>query len=239
MRRKRVVAVLLILGALGILFRPYLRRGLTFAILRVTGRKTVGDRLAEYGPAARERLAPFFRRAGVAYPPGFLKLVGLKRERRVEVYAGRGEQDLRHIRSYPILAASGGSGPKLREGDRQVPEGIYRIEALNPNSLYHLSLRLNYPSPFDRQMAVAEGRQNLGQDIMIHGDNASVGCLAMGDAAAEDLFVLAADTGIERIRVILSPEDFRARSALPSAQPAWVTGLYQEISGELERLPRP
>jgi hypothetical protein len=37
-----------------------------------------------------------------------------------------------------------------------------------------------------------DGRKNLGSNIMIHGKNCSVGCLAMGDEAAEELFVLAA-----------------------------------------------
>ena len=69
---------------------------------------------------------------------------------------------------YPILAASGVLGPKLREGDKQVPEGIYGAEALNPNSKFHLSIRLNYPNTFDRRMAQSDGRTQLGGDIMIH-----------------------------------------------------------------------
>ena len=44
---------------------------------------------------------------------------------------------------------------------------------------------------------------------MIHGSSVSVGCLAMGDPAIEELFVLAAETGLENIKVILSPVDFR------------------------------
>jgi murein L,D-transpeptidase YafK len=47
------------------------------------------------------------------------------------------------VRAYPIQAASGVPGPKLKEGDRQVPEGIYRLVLLNPNSRYHVSLRLD------------------------------------------------------------------------------------------------
>ena len=51
---------------------------------------------------------------------------------------------------YPVLGASGVLGPKLKEGDRQVPEGVYRVPELNPNSDFHLSLRLDYPNEFDR-----------------------------------------------------------------------------------------
>ena len=62
-----------------------------------------------------------------------------------------------------------------------------------------------------------EGRSKLGGDIMIHGGAASIGCLAMGDPATEDLFVLAAETGIKNISVILTPLDFRVRDLCKTA----------------------
>jgi murein L,D-transpeptidase YafK len=142
------------------------------------------------------------------------------------------------IRTYPILAASGRLGPKLKEGDRQVPEGLYRIESLNPNSMFHLSLRLNYPNEFDRKQARLENRTNLGGDIMIHGSNASIGCLAMGDEAAEDLFILAAETGIDKVTVVLSPVDFR-KKVFPKVTyplPEWTGILYEQIKQELSKL---
>jgi hypothetical protein len=200
---------------------------------------TVASRLAEHGATARARLAPFFRKAGVAYPPAALTLVGLKEERVLRVYAGARADGLRHLVDYPVLAASGGAGPKLREGDGQVPEGLYRIELLNPNSAYHLSLRVNYPNAEDRRRGAADGRRRLGGDIMIHGNQVSIGCLAMGDQAAEDLFVLAADTGLPRIAVILAPHDLRRRPApagLPGL-PAWAPSLYASIDAALRRLP--
>jgi hypothetical protein len=198
---------------------------------------TIAERVAEHGAAARARLAPHFAAAGVPYPPREVVLVGLKSEAVLEVYASGAGTSIRRIRDYAILAASGGPGPKLRQGDRQVPEGLYRIELLNPNSRYHLSLRVDYPNAFDRQMAADDGRTGLGGDIMIHGSDVSIGCLAMGDEAAEDLFVLAADTGIERLRVILAPADLR-RVAAPEgpALPAWAPRLYADIARELARL---
>ena len=205
---------------------------------KLLGGKTVADRLDEYGPAARSRLQPYFETARVTYPPPRLVLVGLKGERRLEVYAADSGGKMRPIRAYPILAASGVAGPKLREGDRQVPEGIYRIELLNPNSRFHLSLRVGYPNEFDRRMAAADGRAKLGSDIMIHGSNVSVGCLAMGDEAAEDLFVLAADTGIEKISVILAPHDFRTLGRATSQNPLWLPALYDEIAAALAELPK-
>lgn len=200
-------------------------------------RHTVADRVAQYGFAVRERLEPAFARSGIPYPPDSLVIVVLKQEKRLELYAGNGGA-FKRIKSYPILAASGGLGPKLKEGDSQVPEGIYRIESLNPNSLYHLALRVNYPNESDREQARAEGRTRLGGDIMIHGNRVSIGCVAIGDEAAEELFVLAAKTGLANIRAILSPVDFR-RAPAPSTRglPSWTPALHARIRGELILLP--
>ena len=216
------------------------RAGIVMAMVRQRFvKKTVKDRLEEFGGAARQRLAPHFTKAGVAYPPKKVAFVILKSEKRFELYGSNGNQ-MRFIRAYPVLAASGKLGPKLREGDRQIPEGIYEIESLNPNSAYHVSLRLNYPNAFDRAQAAKDGRTNLGSDIMIHGKSVSVGCLALGDEAAEDVFTLAADTGIKNVKIICSPVGFRTGAGLPrdfqaapgAAAPGtfeWTMGLYQEI----------
>ena len=119
-----------------------------------------------------------------------------------------------------------------------MPEGVYRIKPLNPNSAFHLALRLRYPNDFDRAMATTEGRDQPGTDIMIHGRDRSIGCLAMGDEAAENLFILAAETGIENIMVILAPADFRHRTLPPDMPPVppWTAELYEQIRLELAKL---
>ena len=198
------------------------------------GKRTVQDRLREFGNAARERRAIYAMKSGIEWPPSRIKFVALKEERLLEVFVSDGG-DYKLLRRYPILAASGGPGPKLREGDNQVPEGIYKIESLNPNSTYHVSLRLNYPNDFDRAQAAKEGRTRLGGDIMIHGKAVSIGCIAVGDEAAEDLFTLAADVGLKNVTVVCSPFDFRKRKEAPpvgNSQP-WMTELYQRIAAEL------
>lgn len=205
------------------------------------GAQTIEGRVRQYGAAVAQRWAPYFKRAGVAYPPRSVTLVGLKQERRLEVYAADTNNMLRFIRSYPILAVSGKLGPKLKEGDLQVPEGLYRIESLNPNSAFHLSLRVNYPNDEDRAQAKDDHRSNLGGDIMIHGNAVSVGCLAMGDEAAEDLFVLAALTGITNVSVILSPLDFREHDLpkLPPDAPKWTADRYTAIKAALAKVRKP
>jgi murein L,D-transpeptidase YafK len=213
----------------------------TAVILAPTSPFTISDRLEQFGKSAHSRLSPYFDAAEVSYPPKSIVLVGLKQEKRLELYAGEAREDVRFIRSYPVIAASGHLGPKLRQGDLQVPEGLYEIELLNPNSSYHLSLRVSYPNEFDRNMGERDGRSDLGGDIYIHGRNFSIGCLAMGDPTIEELFVLAAEAGHRNIDVILSPVDFRSSDLPPNLPdlPAWSERLYQEIENELATLPLP
>ena len=152
----------------------------------------------------------------------------LKRKRR---YA-RDSGEFRLIRDYYILAAGGEAGPKLRQGDRQVPEGIYRITELNPNSHYHLSMKINYPNEFDLFHAGEEGRTDLGSDIFIHGKEASIGCLAMGDEAIMELFVLTALVGAENVKVVIAPHDPRTYPLDSDSEefPVWTSELYSIIS---------
>lgn len=206
----------------------------------VAGSRTVKDVLRRYGPAADKRLRPRFQRAGVAYPPKRIALLGFKAEKRLELWAESGGRWVL-VHGYPVLAASGRAGPKLREGDRQVPEGIYRIEGLNPNSSYHLSMRLNYPNAFDLKHARAEGRTQPGSDIFLHGKAVSIGCLAMGDDAIEELFCLVARIGRANVTVILAPNDLRSGKPVTDLKtaPAWVPGLYQQIRKALQPFRRP
>jgi hypothetical protein len=204
---------------------------------RLAKHASVQQRLDQYGAAVRSRMEPLFKTAGVAYPAARLTFVGLKEEKRLELWATNPGGPPRLVKTYPVKAASGVAGPKLREGDRQVPEGIYAIESLNPNSRYHLSLRVNYPNAFDRARAREENRANPGGDIMIHGKAVSVGCLAMGDEAAEELFVLAALTGIKNIEVLLCPRDLRTRAYSPPGDaPAWTAVIYQDLQNALASL---
>jgi hypothetical protein len=208
------------------------------ASLRRQGLHTIEDRYKEYQRKVERRLGPYFEAAGVPYPPTFLELIAVKDEKVLQVYASS-TGPLRLIRSYSILAASGTAGPKLREGDRQVPEGVYGIEKLNPNSAYHLALRVAYPNQFDLDQAKTDGRTDLGNDIMIHGSDKSAGCLAMGNEAIEDLFILGDDVGASRIKLIITPTDFRKTNKLPADTKIypWSDALYDHIKKDLIGLP--
>ncbi|HRJ71105.1 MAG TPA: L,D-transpeptidase family protein [Terrimicrobiaceae bacterium] len=233
-RRALIAGLLVILGAAAWIFRP---RARTHSLPPKP--RTVAQVLAVLAGPVRKTLAPQFRAAGVAYPPPGLVLLALKKESRLELHAPGPNGRTRHIASYPILAASGTAGPKLREGDHQVPEGFYRIELLNPNSRFHLSLRVNYPNADDLARAHEAGRNpaELGGDIMIHGGAASTGCLAVGDPAIEELFALVAATGLDRVQLIIAPCDFRtgATVQLPDSAPVWTGALHEKLQAAVGR----
>jgi len=190
---------------------------------------TVSDVVNRYGDAARERLHKHFDSAGVAYPPSDVTLLAIKDSATLELWVGP-QSNPTFIRDFPIRALSGKSGPKLREGDRQVPEGLYKISGLNPNSSYHLSMKLNYPNDFDLKHAQKEGREFPGTNIFIHGKAVSIGCLAMGDTAIEELFVMAADIGRHNIRVAVAPSDPRKAELVPVDTLPWTVELYEDLT---------
>jgi len=169
----------------------------------------------------------------VIYPKK-LTIIGLKHEKILEVW-GKGSKGWRHIHDYKFTSFSGRLGPKLKEGDRQIPEGIYGISYLNPNSKFHLSMRISYPNSFDKEMAKKDKRTNLGGDIMIHGSNRTIGCIPIGDDNIEEVYHLAQKVGIENIKVILSPVDFRKITVnIKSDKYPWLRELYAKITKEMK-----
>ena len=120
----RFILILLALTVCLIPFHAKVKSAAVSAIQILKGRKSVEERVVEFGSRVRDRLAARFEEAGIVYPPKKIKLVGLKQERVLEIWVAGGNGEFRHLVSYPILAASGTLGPKLAEGDEQVPEGL-------------------------------------------------------------------------------------------------------------------
>jgi len=170
----------------------------------------------------------------VVYPKN-LTLIGLKYERVLEVWTKKDNKYI-HITTYPFTAFSGILGPKFKEGDRQIPEGIYGISYLNPKSKFHLSMRVTYPNDFDKKMAKKENRTDLGGDIMIHGSNRTIGCIPIGDEKIEELYFLAQQVGIKNIKVILTPVDFRRIEVniTKNNKHPWLKDLYAKIKKEMK-----
>ncbi len=126
-----------------------------------------------------------------------------KKESILEVWI-RSETKYEHLKDYNICAYSGYLGPKLKEGDRQSPEGFYKVKKhhLNPNSKFHLSFNLGYPNKYDKAY------ERTGSFLMVHGNCVSIGCYAMTDDKIEEIYDLvesALDKGQKYVPVHIYP----------------------------------
>ena len=113
-----------------------------------------------------------------------------KEESELEVWKQDNTGHFQLLKIYPICRWSGDLGPKLREGDRQAPEGFYTItpQLMNPNSNYYLAINTGFPNSFDK----ANDRD--GNFLMIHGDCSSSGCYAMTDEQMDEIYSLARES---------------------------------------------
>lgn len=109
-----------------------------------------------------------------------------KQEAELEIWKQDRSGRFALLKSYPICRWSGDLGPKVREGDRQAPEGFYAISPaqMNPQSAYYLSFNTGYPNAFDKAL----GR--TGSQLMVHGDCSSRGCYAMTDEQIAEIYSL-------------------------------------------------
>ena len=109
-----------------------------------------------------------------------------KQEAELEIWKQDRSGRFALLKTYPICRWSGDLGPKVREGDRQAPEGFYSISPaqMNPQSAYYLSFNTGYPNAFDKAL----GR--TGSQLMVHGDCSSRGCYAMTDEQIAEIYSL-------------------------------------------------
>lgn len=109
-----------------------------------------------------------------------------KQEAELEIWKQTRSGQFALLKTYPICRWSGDLGPKVREGDRQAPEGFYSISPsqMNPQSAYYLSFNTGFPNAFDKAL----GR--TGSQLMVHGDCSSRGCYAMTDEQIAEIYSL-------------------------------------------------
>ncbi len=143
---------------------------------------------------------------GLAYPPRAILLRAFKKEGVLELWATASEPGpYVLLKSYGICATSGALGPKRRFGDEQVPEGFYDLDWFNPQSNFFLSMHINYPNAADR---VLGSRTNLGGDIFLHGNCASIGCIPITDEGIKEVYwlsVLTKDAGAKHLPIQIFP----------------------------------
>ena len=113
-----------------------------------------------------------------------------KEESELEVWKEDQTGRMTLLKTYPICRWSGDLGPKIKEGDRQAPEGFYTItpSLMNPNSSYYLSINMGFPNAYDRS------HNRTGAFLMIHGDCSSRGCYAMTDEQVAEIYALARES---------------------------------------------
>lgn len=149
--------------------------------------------------------------------PVFIRI--FKADMELELWMQKGERFV-HFATYPICFYSGRLGPKLRQGDKQSPEGFYAVAKgqLNPNSRWFRSFNTGFPNLLDQ----AHGRS--GSLLMVHGGCSSVGCYAMTNPVIGEIWALitaALDGGQGSFPVHIFP--FRlteARLAAYAAEPS-------------------
>ncbi len=110
-----------------------------------------------------------------------------KKEAELEVWKMKKDGQYTLLKTFPLCRWSGQLGPKVREGDRQVPEGFYAITPgqMNPNSNYYLSFNVGYPNQLDRALG------HTGGMIMVHGACSSAGCFSMTDNQIAEIYAIA------------------------------------------------
>lgn len=133
-------------------------------------------------------------------------LRAFKKEEIIEVWvkpAGRDQFSLLH--TYDFCSTSGTLGPKRKEGDYQIPEGVYQINHFNPISNFHLSLGINYPNESDK---ILSDKKHPGSAIYIHGNCVTIGCIPITDDKIKELYLIAVEAkngGQEKIPVHIFP----------------------------------
>ncbi len=160
------------------------------------------DRVKAAREHKAELLTKLFAEKQLKYPPEELYLRAFKADKELEVWSGPKGQALTLVKRYPICAASGELGPKREQGDLQVPEGFYEIRSFNPASSYHLSMEVSYPNASDRVLGT---KGKLGGDIYLHGNCASIGCIAIEDDPIEEVYLMTLDAKVQPVHFDIFP----------------------------------
>jgi len=229
---KKLLITLILLSVISLPTIYYFGRPLWRPVyFKIVGKKTVSDIISSLD---KKGLSEKFTDLNNSAK---LILCAIKDKKTLEIWTFMKNGDKRKLCEYPFTNFSGKLGPKLKQGDRQIPEGIYKLDYLNPNSSFHLSMKVNYPNEFDRMMAKFDQREKLGYDIFIHGGTATIGCIPIGDDKIEELFYIVAKVGIENVEVIISPYDMRNDfKKVEIGEITWEDKLYSKIRKRLSAL---
>lgn len=138
-----------------------------------------------------------------------LFLRAFKKEKTLEIWVKeKDKEQFVLLHEYDFCSTSGTLGPKRKEGDFQIPEGVYYINHFNPLSNFYLSLGINYPNASDR---ILSDKWHPGGAIYIHGNCVTIGCIPITDDKIKELYIIAVEArngGQEKIPVHIFPSKF-------------------------------
>ncbi|MBX3242347.1 MAG: L,D-transpeptidase family protein [Chitinophagaceae bacterium] len=167
------------------------------------------SRVADVFRRKEEGIKKEFKEKGLEWPAKYVYIRSFKLDSQLEVWVkNKKNESFKLFKTYKVCAMAGSLGPKRMQGDYQVPEGFYYINEFKPNSMYHLSLGLNYPNASDRMLSDS---LYPGGDIYIHGSCVTEGCIPITNDQIEDLYIItsyAHAQGQEFIPVHIFPVQF-------------------------------
>lgn len=135
-----------------------------------------------------------------------LFLRAFKKEQLLEVWIKeKDKEQFSLLHTYDFCTTSGTLGPKRKEGDLQIPEGIYTINHFNPVSNFYLSLGINYPNESDK---ILSDKTHPGGAIYIHGNCVTIGCIPITDDKIKELYIIGVEArngGQDKIPVHIFP----------------------------------
>jgi murein L,D-transpeptidase YafK len=136
-------------------------------------------------PEASELRAELAAKGPVEGAPILIRI--FKAESELELWMRKGNAYALKA-TYPICHWTGTLGPKLREGDKQSPEGFYTI---GPRQMRHRgrwreAFNLGFPNLHDKRL------DRTGSYILVHGGCSSTGCYAMTEPVQRVIYRLAA-----------------------------------------------
>lgn len=147
-------------------------------------------RVKEAYEAKEKNIKQFFGDAGVPYQSFSLLIRAFKKEQVLEAWVKTADQNYVLLKTYAFCTTSGTLGPKRKEGDLQIPEGIYSLNHFNPQSNFHLSLGVSYPNASDK---ILSDKDHPGSAIYIHGNCVTIGCIPITDDKIKELYILAVE----------------------------------------------
>ncbi len=149
----------------------------------------------------------YFKLKNLSYSGFHLFIRAFKKEELLEVWIKeKGKEEFTLLQTYPFCTSSGTLGPKRKEGDMQILEGIYYLNHFNPLSNFYLSLGVNYPNASDK---ILSDKNHPGGNIYIHGNCVTIGCIPLTDDKIKELYILAVEArtnGQEKIPVHIFPD---------------------------------